>query len=74
MKNFTNEFCEELWGLIRMIAATGCATIGCVIGLPGLILSYIGDAFIIVSERINDSICKRGTFEKDDVEKDVIYT
>lgn len=73
MKDFANEFGVELWKLIRTIAATGCASIGYMIGLPGLILSYIGDAFIIAGEWIDDSIDKKGVFEKDGVEEDVIY-
>lgn len=74
-KNFANEFCSELWDMVRMLAAMACATIGCVFGLPGLILSYIGDAFIMGGEWIHDGIGKKGAFEKDDVEEDeIIYT
>lgn len=73
MKDFANEFGVELWKLIRTIAATGCASIGYMVGLPGLILSYIGDAFIIAGEWIDNTIDKTEG-DEDDVEQDVIYT
>lgn len=63
------EFAYEMWNAIKMTAAAALTTVGCMIGLPAMVLGWISDALNDAGARVYGSIKEC----EDDIEEDVIY-
>lgn len=67
------EFANELWYMLRQAVASVLAAIGFFIGLPGLVLNRISDAFISASSFV--ALCHKGAYEApEDEDTDLVYT
>lgn len=69
--NEFKEVAKELWEAIRVTAGCALCTIGCTIGLVGSVVSTVADGILEASRWIAGE--KKGAFEKDDMDEDVIY-